>query len=97
MNTFHLYENNVHGKRGKSTLTKFATGANLKEGLDLKRVKLNSPTDEPEEKNKRMESERQQKLSDDKNKRFVAHFTISLSDNKDFSSSSSNFKCGGGS
>ncbi|XP_073985915.1 ubiquitin carboxyl-terminal hydrolase 19-like isoform X3 [Rhodnius prolixus] len=69
VNTFHLYENNVHGKRGKSTLTKFATGANLKEGLDLKRVKLNSPTDEPEEKNKRMESERQQKLSDDKNKR----------------------------
>ncbi|KAK9506931.1 hypothetical protein O3M35_008779 [Rhynocoris fuscipes] len=69
VNSFHLYENNIIGKRCKSTLTKYSSGETLKEGLDLKRVRLNSPSDEPEEKNKRMESERQQKLSDDKNKR----------------------------
>ncbi|XP_014252681.1 ubiquitin carboxyl-terminal hydrolase 15-like isoform X2 [Cimex lectularius] len=57
-NSFQLYENNTSGKRCKTTVTHFSNPAELKEGLDLKRVKLNSSSSD-EEKNTKIEKERQ--------------------------------------
>lgn len=40
-NSFHLYENNVtSGKRGKSTVTHYQNSVDFREGLDLKRLKM---------------------------------------------------------
>ncbi|KAF6211259.1 hypothetical protein GE061_014376 [Apolygus lucorum] len=61
-NSFHLYENNTGGKRQKSSVTYFSCAADFKEGLDWKRVKLQS--DEQDGKNKKMELERQNKAGE---------------------------------
>ncbi|XP_046671858.1 uncharacterized protein LOC124361861 isoform X3 [Homalodisca vitripennis] len=74
-NSFHLYENNMtSGKRGKSTVTHYKSTVDFREGLDLKRLKVqrNESQDEGDgdtimdcdwEKNHRMEDERKHRVS----------------------------------
>lgn len=63
VNSLHLFDNNTSGKRN-SSLSNLPISLDFKDGLDLKRVKLHSIADEVEEKNKRMELERQCKSPD---------------------------------
>lgn len=74
-NSFQLFENNVtSGKRGKSTVTHYRNTVDFREGLDLKRLKVQrseqlSEVEEPDsvmdcdwDKNHRMEDERKQRV-----------------------------------
>lgn len=86
-NSFHLYENNMTGgKRGKSTVTHYKSTVDFREGLDLKRLKMQRNEQDQEEgdsdsimdcdweKNHRMEDERKHRVSNkslDKNYRLV--------------------------
>lgn len=75
-NSFHLYENNVtSGKRGKSTVTHYQNSVDFREGLDLKRLKMqrNEQTESETEaetlmdcdweKNHRLEDERKHRVN----------------------------------
>lgn len=93
-NSFHLFENNVStGKRGKSKVTHYKSEVDFREGLDLKRLKVqrNEQTQEDNdsdlnmdcdwEKNHRMEDERKHRVSNkslDKNYRLVYKNNIFL-------------------
>lgn len=78
VNTLQI-DNNTCGKRN-SSLSDVSISLDFKEGLDLKRVKLHSNSDDSDDKNRRMELERQQNKSPDifldKNERYYTNIFL---------------------